>query len=126
MNLPDWLIVGFLIFVRLGLPILASFGLAYVYDKWAARRDAERATALRNAAIEAALRASDTGFPVQAERCWELKGCSPETRAGCPAYLRPNIPCWMALQLDTGRLNDRCLECELFQTTLSPSRDVPL
>ncbi len=49
-------------------------------------------------------------------RCWEIKGCSEDRRERCPAFNRPNIPCWLAnMQADAElRLKPDCLTCSLF------------
>ncbi|MGE5620857.1 MAG: hypothetical protein ACM3US_16540 [Sphingomonadaceae bacterium] len=53
----------------------------------------------------------------QAKRCcWRIKGCPSTVKESCPAFLRPDLPCWLAVMQDTedSRLKPECVACELF------------
>jgi len=51
-----------------------------------------------------------------APKCWEIKGCPLETRAACPAFNNPDVPCWMAWMMTDKerRVKPDCLACTLF------------
>ncbi|MBM2832487.1 MAG: hypothetical protein HW414_1539 [Dehalococcoidia bacterium] len=53
---------------------------------------------------------------LQNSRCWEVKGCRVESRANCPAYRNPDVPCWQAKgAASTGvGLSSDCMGCHLF------------
>lgn len=48
--------------------------------------------------------------------CWKIKGCPESVRGSCPAYLRADLPCWLANMQATEdyRLKPDCVACELF------------
>ena len=56
------------------------------------------------------------GLGQSRQYCWDIKRCSHENREECPAFKRPNTPCWLAnMQADKDlRLKPDCLACSLF------------
>ena len=54
--------------------------------------------------------------------CWDLKGCSLSARVECPAYARPNIPCWLAKELAVGQLNAECFDCDQYRSHFATGR----
>ncbi len=51
--------------------------------------------------------------------CWEIMSCSSGVRESCPAYRRPEVPCWLAC-MEAGpysRLKPECLTCKQFNLT---------
>jgi MerR family transcriptional regulator/heat shock protein HspR len=49
--------------------------------------------------------------------CWEIKGCTPEVRAGCPAWQDRSTPCWdLARQGQIAA--SRCYECETYLSAM--------
>lgn len=92
--------------VRIGVPILITFSLAYLYDYFLARSHT---------------RSHDESSQTSAQ----LRRTSPSTRdcpSDCPILVRagsasrrwPNIPCWLAMQLTEDRIADECLACQIF------------
>ncbi len=57
----------------------------------------------------------------QLAHCWEVRGCTPEMRASCPAYQRNDLPCWQVMRLATGRLPERCFDCKVFRDAPAPN-----
>ena len=47
-------------------------------------------------------------------QCWELKGCSSDSLAACPAPAS-SLPCWQAKRLPNGYLREECLSCVIFR-----------
>jgi hypothetical protein len=47
--------------------------------------------------------------------CWEIRHCSEESRASCPAYQHQDTPCWQVMRQITGRLPERCFDCPVFR-----------
>jgi MerR family transcriptional regulator/heat shock protein HspR len=45
--------------------------------------------------------------------CWEIGGCSPETRAGCAARTDRSTPCWDLARRE-GDESKRCYDCEVY------------
>jgi hypothetical protein len=47
--------------------------------------------------------------------CWEINECPAEQRAACNAYNNPDKPCWQVLREKNGRLQERCIGCDVFR-----------
>ena len=97
-------VLGLLV-LRLGVPLvitlLISSWLMKLDQKW---HDAEIARQTR------VLPTHD------APHCWEVMGCDPTKRDSCPAYRMRPLPCWLARQRLSGRVQEQCLNCLVFQT----------
>jgi hypothetical protein len=99
-------LTGFL--VRFGLP-LAMLALVVVLLRRLDRR--WQAEGLRRVAQPAL---------VDGRHCWEVHGCAAEARAGCPAHLNPDVPCWQHFRDRDGNLRPGCLVCDFFQAVPAP------
>src|SRR5574341_878058 len=71
-----------LILLRLGLPLAATALMVWLLQQLDARWQAE---------AERQQRA--TPRVVARVPCWEIRQCPPESRATCPAYAQPDLPC---------------------------------
>jgi hypothetical protein len=101
-----------------GTPLVVLFGVGYVIQRRHQRR--ERALALC-AAVDVADAMHDTAPPRRAagRRCWQVKGCSLAERSRCPAYRRPYLPCWLAVELaNGGQTKGECLICTRYKSGL--------
>ena len=47
--------------------------------------------------------------------CWEVNDCPAEMRAACKAFQNPDTPCWQVFRAKNGRLQERCIGCEVFR-----------
>lgn len=47
--------------------------------------------------------------------CWEINVCPAEQRAACMAYNNPDKPCWQVFREKNGRLQERCIGCDVFR-----------
>ncbi len=103
MDVVITVLVGFL--VRLGIPIAVTavvLVVLYQLDKnW--QKQAQ------------VLPVVPSGKP-----CWEVKGCSEESKKNCPAATRPNVPCWHVFKTRDGVMKDTCLNCEVFRRAPVP------
>ena len=52
--------------------------------------------------------------------CWDVNNCSAEQRVGCQAYANPDKPCWQVFREKDGRLQERCIGCDIFKHTPVP------
>ena len=52
--------------------------------------------------------------------CWEIRRCSEERRAACPAYQHNELPCWQIMRRATGRMPPACLDCHVFRNAPVP------
>lgn len=57
---------------------------------------------------------------VPATPCWQVRACSEEKRAGCPAYQHPESACWQHWRSADGTLRNACLECQVFRGPTVP------
>ncbi len=104
--LQSFLVVLFWFTVRLGLPVLITVLLVVFLRKLDAHWQQEEA-------MKAPRLARNT-------RCWEQHHCSEDKRAVCPAYARPDIPCWQVFRTKEGFLREQCLGCETFRNAPVP------
>lgn len=47
--------------------------------------------------------------------CWDINNCPEEKRARCKAYQNPDTPCWQVFRGENGRLQERCIGCDVFR-----------
>ncbi len=45
--------------------------------------------------------------------CWEIRGCSPQDAANCPAKFDHSNPCWKLAESYCSQ-SGRCLECDVY------------
>lgn len=110
MNWQDTAIIIGLFFLRIGIPVMVTVAIGELISRsMAAREDASDS--------EQAVAGSD-GYQLS-PRCWDVVNCDPAVRRNCPAYLRPQVPCWLALQLAGRELPEKCFSCEIFHRTQS-------
>ena len=99
------------LFMRFGIPLFLTGVLVW----WLRRLD------LRwQAEAEEARRIQLKEIMAHRTPCWEMRKCSPELRASCPAYQRNDLPCWQVWRETTGRLPERCIDCIVFKNAPLP------
>ena len=106
----DTLVILGMFALRLGVPVVLTIAICHGLDRLSVKRAAQMG-AQRQARLRAA---AHGGKVVRQLQCWEIKRCDEATRAECPARQRPNLPCWLALQLAGCQLSDECLTCSLY------------
>lgn len=121
-ELQHLLILLGLFLLRIGVPLAITLGLGYVLirldERWKAEAQAEReAREEREERVPArrpTVLARQITPAVASPPCWQVKDCDPVQRITCPAWNRPELPCWLAHMKADGALPDRCPECTLF------------
>ena len=109
-------VIGLFI-LRLGVPIAFMVLLSWAVN-WYVRREEERALeAEQRAAIAKAV-------PAAPKQCWDIKGCTEEAKSDCAAVRRPDLPCWLAKQLSTGRLSPTCQNCAMYKKSAAAAVSV--
>ena len=100
--------------LRLGLPLLFVFGASYIAYRWIGA-----ARPVRPAAPQPGV---SIGGPAPVARvlytgpyCWAEKHCTAEQQTRCPAFARPELPCWLAVQMKTGHLRADCPDCHFYE-----------
>jgi hypothetical protein len=105
-TIQDIIVIGGMFFLRVGLPLLVVMGIGYLIQRWLEPKAVQEQfegmvqTAQENAAVGAA-----------SQPCWEVKNCSPELRAECPAFEQADVPCWLARQIAGQPLPKGCTTC---------------
>jgi hypothetical protein len=98
------LIVG--VAIRVGLPVL----ITVLVVRWLKNLDEHWKT---KAANETMIKARNIG-------CWKIKGCLSENVATCEAAAHPEVPCWHYYRQENGKLQERCIGCEVFKQAPIP------
>src|SRR5512132_2848234 len=47
--------------------------------------------------------------------CWNVKRCDSAKVAQCAASKHPELPCWLALQVEGGKVREECFTCALYK-----------
>ena len=106
--------------LRIGVPILVIMGLSYVAYRWLGE-DTQKTVQPSKSATAATARVTIGGPAPFAQvlyagaNCWDFKGCTEEMKANCPAVAKPELPCWLAIQMKTGHLKDNCFGCQFYE-----------
>ena len=106
----DTLVILGLFVLRLGVPVALTIAICHGLDQLSQKRAAQLASQ-KQARLRAVIQ---EGRVVRQLQCWEIKRCDETARAQCPAHQRPNLPCWLALQLAGCQLSEECLTCSLY------------
>jgi hypothetical protein len=94
--------------VPLLITVLAIIWLRWLDDRW--QQETDRYIQL----------SGEASFWEGRTPCWDAKGCSPERRNSCPAFLNSQTACWQVLRNSEGQLKDECLGCNVFLNTTPP------
>ena len=86
--------------MRVGVPIALTIALG----KWLEKRLAPPKE--RNESVRASSKIIQL-------HCWDVKRCAPTVRAQCASFKHPELPCWLALQADGGKVRPECFRCAL-------------
>ena len=97
----DTFVVVSMFLLRVGIPIALTIALGKWLEKKLAPRQ-ERAAPRANAKV------------IQLH-CWDVRRCAPAVRAQCSAYQHPELPCWLAIQADGGRVRAECFACSFYK-----------
>ncbi len=99
--LRDLFVVGYMFVLRIGVPILITLMLG----AWLKHFLEER---------EAKVMPEPQPLTLAAQHCWEVKQCPETEQARCAAKQRPDLPCWLALQVNGTGLKEGCYTCPIF------------
>jgi hypothetical protein len=102
--------------LRLGVPVAIMVLLSVVVSRHVRREEAREGATSQMATSRAEVKP-------ETRKCWEVKGCAPEAVAKCAVSKRPDLPCWLARQLASGRLMRACEQCYMYQKGASAVAD---
>lgn len=92
--LRDGIVLAYMLFVRVGVPLL----IIVMTGTWIRRRMAERDMQEQRAR---------TGEPY----CWDARTSAQTTSAKQAAAAHPELPCWLAVQSEGGGVMESCFNC---------------
>ena len=102
-----------LMVVRLGVPLVIILALSYVAYRWIGEEKPSRTGATTSGATIGG--AAALAQVLAGPHCWDAHGCTAEMKATCPAAARPELPCWLAIQMKTGHLKQNCFDCNFYE-----------
>ncbi|HXF62356.1 MAG TPA: hypothetical protein VNK95_12110 [Caldilineaceae bacterium] len=119
LSLPELLIIAGIFILRLGVPLGATLLVTWLLHRLDARwrRQAlqrQPSPAGAETLIAAGPDTPGSTSPRAPTPCWGRRRCPEMRRATCPAYLAPELPCWLARLRADGRLPAGCRTCRLF------------
>jgi hypothetical protein len=102
-----------LLVLRVGAPMVVIMGLSFLAYRWLSEekpgeRRAEQATSVY---IPGPAPMAQVLYNAAGQRCWDAHGCTQAMKANCPAVAKPELPCWLAIQMKTGHLKAKCTDC---------------
>lgn len=100
----DALVILLMFAVRIGVPVALTLVVGYWLEKKLApsQEMRTRAHTTRSAKIITL-------------HCWDVKKCSSTQRAQCAAFRRPDLPCWLALQVAGDKVRPECYTCAFYK-----------
>jgi hypothetical protein len=111
----NYFVVLALVLLRVGVPL----ALAIAVGRWLERKlrpqDAKEMEGRKGARIIQFPGLKSASGMMREAHCWDVKECDPAVRAECPAYRRPELPCWLAAQAAEGKFRDKCSTCDLYR-----------
>ncbi|MCL5951988.1 MAG: hypothetical protein M1132_09755 [Chloroflexi bacterium] len=108
-ELVDVAIVALGFLVRIGIPIAITLALGYWLESKlspAVEKDEQ---------VELKRPASRGPKVVNYPHCWELRHWDWARCAGCAACRHPDLPCWLALQVEGEKVREDCFTCALYR-----------
>lgn len=108
MTPPGPFVIVMMFALRIGVPILVTIGLAYLYDYIAARwSTANPSDNHGRQSPKYDEMDQPSGVPFRDQ-------CVLQEAVNVANTRWSNIPCWLALQLTEGRIPEECLNCPTF------------
>ena len=144
-NILDIAVLFGIVIVRIGIPLgvvlLLGYFLKRLDRRWEAEARAERTAAaaaeqpVARPAAPRPTRRSNVDIPgpqlpvepiplripqpglvlVNGKHCWDVKGCSEQSKAKCPAVQHPDTHYWQARMESEGQIPATCPDCDIFQ-----------
>ncbi len=105
-ELLEALVVLVMFVIRIGVPIAVTLAFGYWLEK--KLRPREEPAAVRVHPLRAY---SPTG-----SHCWDARHCASTQRALCAATRHPELPCWLALQVEGIKVREQCFTCAFYKT----------
>lgn len=105
------IVVVFMFVLRIGVPIAITLLIGLWLEK---RLASPQESQEREKSTEKMPLYTRTGKIIQIH-CWDVKRCEQSKRAQCAAFQHPELPCWLAIQAEGGKLREECFTCPLYK-----------
>ena len=103
----DSLVIGYMFVLRIGVPLLITL----MIGAWLKRLLEEHEEQPETAPLELA----------PGQHCWDVRPNDRTAQAKTMAAQRPDLPCWLALQVGGKGVQDMCYGCPLYQRDAHPT-----
>jgi len=110
-TIVDAVVVLFMFVLRIGVPI----ALTLLVGRWLEKKLAPREEGQVETTRRFTTRTTQSGGKIIQVHCWDVKRCAPAKLAQCAAYKRPDLPCWLAIQAEGGKLREECFTCTFYK-----------
>ncbi len=100
--LRDLFVVGYMFVLRIGVPLLITLMLGAWLKHFLEEREAKELPESRPLTLAAQ------------QHCWDIKQSAETEQARSAAAQRPDLPCWLALQVGGTGLKEMCYTCPAF------------
>ncbi len=100
-------IVLLLFAVRIAIPIALTLAFGY----WLERRLRPPETAPEAQKVHSVRKPSN----IIRLQCWDIRRCDSTKRAQCAASRHPDLPCWLAIQVEGGKVRENCFTCAFYK-----------
>ncbi len=109
-ELAESLIVLALFVLRVGVPI----ALTLAFGHWLEKKLRPHETTEKPQVKVELLRRTKASNVIRLH-CWDIKRCDGAARAQCAACRHPDLPCWLALQVEGVKVREQCFTCAFYK-----------
>ncbi len=106
------LVVLLMFALRVGVPISITLAFGYWLEK--------KLRPQEEPVPDRLLRTAEPSRMI-GRHCWDLHHCGAAHRAQCAASRHPDLPCWLALQVEGFKLREQCFTCALYKPEAIPA-----
>ncbi|MBI4785825.1 MAG: hypothetical protein HY782_02110 [Chloroflexi bacterium] len=111
-EIADALVVAGMFILRIGVPIGITLAAGYWLEKKLRPVETRKAETTRRLELLPRPRSAK----IIQLHCWDFKHCDSTQRAQCAASKHPDLPCWLALQVEGAQVREECFTCNLYRT----------
>lgn len=111
-ELANSLIVLGMFLLRIGVPVAITLAFGY----WLEKKLRPPEQSQENGTIQPEITPRTRSSKIIQLHCWDLKHCEGAKRAQCAASRHPDLPCWLALQVEGEKVREECFTCGLYKT----------
>jgi hypothetical protein len=111
LELANTLIVLGMFILRVAVPLAVTMALGYWLEKRLRPPESENG----NRPVILELLPHSPSSKIIQLHCWDLNHCETTRRVQCAAFRHPDLPCWLALQVEGHKIRQECFTCRLYR-----------